>query len=418
MLLNIVHGLFGLSMLMGIAWALSENKRRVDVRTVAGGLLLQFFIALVFIKIPMFKGLFILLNDATNALSEATKAGTSFVFGYLGGAQLPFAETMPGGSFVLATQSLPLIIVISALSAVLFYWRIIPVFVRFFSLLLQRTMGVGGALGVGTAANIFVGMVSAPIIIKPYLARMTRSELFALMTSGMATIAGTVLVLYATFIQKVIPDAIGHILTASIISVPASILIARLMVPETETGKNTAEDWTPEQTARSTMDALTSGTTEGIQVFIQVTAMLIVLVALVALANSMLGILPAINGEPITLERILGMIMAPVVWLIGIPWSEAATAGQLMGVKTVLNELLAYLKLAALPPGTLSERSAIIMTYAMCGFANFGSLGIMVGGLGAMVPERRREVVDLGLRSIVSGTLATCMTGAMVGMLI
>ncbi|WP_462323800.1 NupC/NupG family nucleoside CNT transporter [Desulfoplanes sp.] len=418
MFLHILHGLFGLTMLMAIAWALSENKKIVDLRTIAGGLCLQFVIALMFIKIPLFKGIFIGLNRATDALSGATRAGTSFVFGYLGGGSLPFAETIPGGSFILATQSLPLILVISALSAVLFYWRILPFVVSLFSRVLQRTMGIGGALGVGTAVNIFVGMVSAPLIIKPYLQGMTRSELFALMTSGMATIAGTVLVLYATFIQKVIPDAIGHILTASIISVPASILIARLMVPETETRYSTRKTWVPDQTAKNTMDAIASGTAEGVQVFIQVTAMLIVLVALVSLANEILSILPVIQREPITLERILGTIMAPVVWLIGIPWSEAATAGQLMGVKMVLNELLAYLKLAGLPQGALSERSAIIMTYAMCGFANFGSLGIMVGGLGAMIPERRREVAELGLRSIVSGTLATCMTGAMVGMLI
>ena len=283
-----------------------------------------------------------------------------------------------------------------------------------FAWALQRTMGVGGAVGVSTTANIFVGMIEAPLFIRPYLARLSRSELFVVMTGGMASIAGTVMALYATFLAGVVPDAIGHLLVASILSAPAAIMVAKLMIPEEGggTGDSSAMPPSPDQ---STMDAITRGTVEGIVLLTNVIAMLLVLVALVALANMILGLRPAVGDAPVTLERMLGWIMAPVVWLVGIPWSEAPTAGALMGTKTVLNELLAYLQMKNLPDGALSDRSRLIMVYALCGFANFGSLGIMLGGLSAMVPERRREIVGMGLKSIVSGTLATLITGAIVG---
>jgi CNT family concentrative nucleoside transporter len=236
------------------------------------------------------------------------------------------------------------------------------------------------------------------------------------MTVGMATIAGTMLVLYANIVGAVIPNALGHILTASIISAPAAVTISKLMVPET--GELTSGRLAPTGEYRSAMDAITKGTMSGIQLLLSIIAMIIVLVAFVHLINIVLGILPDAGGEPITLQRIFGYIMAPVMWLAGIPWSEATTAGSLMGTKTILNELIAYLDLAALPGGALSEHSRIIVIYAMCGFANPGSLGIMIGGLGGMVPERRDEIVSLGFRSIVAGTLATCMTGAIAGLFI
>lgn len=315
----------------------------------------------------------------------------------------------------LAFRALPLVLVVSALSSLLFYWRVMPVIVRSFSWILQKTLDIGGALGVGAAANIFVGMIEAPLFIRPYLVRMTRSELFCVMTCGMATIAGTVMVLYAGIIEPVIPGAMGHILTASIISVPAAITVARIMIPETDAV--TDGEIAPPQPSTSSMDAVTLGTMDGIQLLISIIAMLVVLVALVHLGNILLGLLPMAGGEPVTLQKILGYIMAPVVWLIGIPWHEARTAGYLMGVKTILNEFLAYLELANLPENSLNQRSMMIMTYAMCGFANFGSLGIMLGGMGAMAPERREEIVALGLKSIVAGTIATCMTGAVVGII-
>jgi CNT family concentrative nucleoside transporter len=290
-----------------------------------------------------------------------------------------------------------------------------PFIVNLFSRLLQRSLDIGGALGVGAAANIFVGMIEAPLFIRPYLNSLTKSELFTVMTCGMATIAGTVMVLYASILQNVIPDALGHILVASIISAPAAITVSRIMIPEDK--ERTGGDIAPAGDASGAMDAISKGTIDGVGLLINITAMLIVLVALVHLANQFLGLLPAIGGLPITLERTLGWLMAPIVWLIGVEWSEALTAGSLMGTKTVMNEFLAYLQLSALEPGTLSERSTMIMIYTMCGFANFGSLGIMIGGLGSMAPARRPEIVSLGIRSIIAGTIATCMTGAIVGMI-
>jgi CNT family concentrative nucleoside transporter len=287
--------------------------------------------------------------------------------------------------------------------------------VRAFSWALQKTMRVGGAEGLGVSANIFVGMVESPLFIRPYLKDMTRSEIFTLMTCGMATIAGTVMVLYASILSEKIPDVMGHILTASIISVPAAVTISKIMVPETATP--TGGQLSAAEPASSSMDAITKGTLQGIELLLNIVAMLVVLVALVYLVNLILGLLPDIGGAPLTLQRILGMMMAPVVWLMGVPWSEAFTAGALMGTKTILNELLAYIDLSRLSPDALSPRSLLIMTYAMCGFANPGSLGIMIGGLGTMAPGRRSEIVALGLRSIVAGTLATCMTGAIVGII-
>jgi len=406
---------FGLLAFVGIAWALGENRRAASWRVAAAGIAAQLILAVLLLKLPPLEAALAALNDLVLVLQNATEAGASFVFGYLGGGPLPFEETQPGASFVLAFRALPLIIVVSALTAVLTYWRILPWIVRGFALVLERSLGVGGAVGLGTAANVFVGMVEAPLFIRPYLARLSRSELFVIMVSGMATIAGTVLVLYATIIEPVIPNAVGSLLTASLISAPAAITIALLMIPQS--GATTAGKLVPERGASSTMDAITRGTRSGLELFLIVIAMLLVLVALVFLVNALLALLPDVGGESISLERLLGYVMAPVCWLMGVPWNEALTAGSLMGIKTVLNEFLAYLQLAALPAGSLSDRSELIMTYAMCGFANFGSLGILIGGLSTMVPERRDEVVALGLRSILAGTLATCCTGAVVGIL-
>lgn len=403
----------GLIAFVAIAWSLSENRRCVPWRIVLAGLALQIAMAVALLKLPLVKQLFLALNDAMLALEAATRAGTSFVFGYLGGAELPFAETHAGASFVLAFRALPLILVISALSALLFHWRILPLVVHAFARLLERAMRIGGAVGVSTAANVFVGMVEAPLFIRPYLRELDRGELFMVMTCGMASIAGTVMVLYASVLGGIVPDALGHILTASLISAPAGIVVASLMVPPA--GIATAGGEVALERADSSMDAITRGTIAGIEVLIQVVALLVVLVALVTLVNLALAALPPIGGETITLQRLLGYLMAPLAWLAGVSWSEAPAAGSLLGTKTVLNELIAYLELAKLGPEALTERSRIIMTYALCGFANLGSLGILIGGLGAMVPERRAEIVALGMRSIVSGTLATLATGATVG---
>jgi CNT family concentrative nucleoside transporter len=410
------QSLLGLIAFPLLAWLLSENRRRVRVRIVAGGLGLQLVLAVLLLRVPVFSSVFTLLNRVVMALEEATRAGTTTVFGFLGGGPVPYQETIAGSTFTLAFRGLPIVLVISALSALLFHWRILPVVVRGFSRVLERTFGIGGAEGVGVSANILVGMVEAPLLVRPYLAAMTRSELFSLMAVGMATIAGTVMVLYATILGGTVPDAMGHILAASVLSAPAAVMMAKLMVPEDASvtrGEVAVEDET-----RSAMDAITKGTLQGIELVLQIVGMIIVLVAFVQLINIGLRLLPGVGGSALTLQRLLGWVMAPVVWLVGIPWRECATAGSLMGTKTVLNELLAYLDLASVPAGELSERSRVVLLYALCGFANPGSLGIMIGGMGAMAPGRRSEIVALGMRSIVAGTLAACMTGAVAGLFI
>ncbi|MCU7853189.1 MAG: nucleoside:proton symporter [Candidatus Thiodiazotropha sp. (ex Monitilora ramsayi)] len=410
-----LQGLAGLFFIPLFAWLISENRRAFNWRVPVTGLALQLIIALLLLKLPLFQTLFIQLNQMLLGIQEATEAGTRFVFGYLGGAEAPFMESDTGSTFILAFRALPLVLVISALSALFFHWRILPLVVGLFSRLLQKSLNISGALGLGAAANVFVGMVESPLLIRPYLTRLTRSELFSLMTLGMATIAGTVLVLYASLLEGVLHNPIGHLLTASLISAPAAVMISRLMVPETQAA-GTEGRLTVSQPANSSMEAITNGTIEGLRLLGNIVALLIVLVALVSLVNQLIGLLPEVSNEPLSLQRLLGWVMAPLAWLMGIPWSEAVTAGSLLGTKTVLNELLAYLEMIRLPAEDISERSRLILTYALCGFANFGSLGIMLGGLGAMVPERRKEIVSLGMKSIVAGTLATLLTGTVAGL--
>jgi CNT family concentrative nucleoside transporter len=412
----IVQGILGLAAFVFLAWLMSENHRKVSVRMILTGLGLQLVVGVILLKLSFFRAIFLQLNKAVTALEQSTAAGSSVVFGHLAGGDPPFDVTNPAAVYLFAFRSLPLVLFMSALSALLFYWKILPAIVRSFSWVLQRSMRIGGAEGLGVAANVFVGMVESPLLIRPYLKDMTRSELFTVMTCGMATIAGTVLVLYASMLDAVIPNALGHILTASIISAPAAIMIAKIMVPET--GEVTSGKLTPVSEYRSSMDAITKGTMSGIQLLLSIVAMIIVLVAFVHLINIILSVIPDAGGRPITLQRLLGYVMAPAMWLAGVPWGDAATAGSLMGTKTVLNELIAYFDLSHLEPGALNDRSRLIVTYAMCGFANPGSLGIMIGGMGAMVPERREEIVALGFRSIAAGTIATCMTGAVAGLFV
>src|SRR3954468_11325560 len=412
----------GVFALLLIALVLSENRRAASLRQAAIGLVATFVTAIVLLKVPVVARAFGAINDAVGAISAASRAGSSFVFGYVGGGPLPFDLKAPGADFVLAFQALPIVLVMSVLTTLLFYWRVLPPVVRSMAWLLERTLGVGGAVGLSTAANIFLGMVEAPLFIRPYLARLTRSELFLVMTGGMAGIAGTVLVLYATLLAPLIPDAAAHFVIASVLGAPAAILISLIMVPETS-DKRTGGMSVPALTdgdgvvASSTMDAIVKGTAAGLELLLNIVAMLLVLVALVYLANAIIGLLPEIGGAKLSFQRLLGYLMAPVCWLMGLPWSEAITAGSLMGTKTVLNELIAYVDLAKLGTDALDPRSRLIMLYAMCGFANFAGLGIMIGGLGTMAPERREEINTLGLKSIVSGTLTTCLMGAIVGLL-
>jgi CNT family concentrative nucleoside transporter len=407
----------GVVALIGFAWLISENRRAVSPRRVLMGLAVAFVLAVLFLKVPPIIRIFGSANHVIDAIYTASRSGTGFVFGYIGGGALPFELKYPGKEFVLAFTALPVVLLMSVLTTLLFYWGILPPVVKGFAFALNRTMGVGGAVGLSTAANIFVGHVEAPLFIRPYLSKLSRSELFVVMTGGMAGIAGTVLVLYAQFLRDVIPDSAGHLVIASVLGAPIAVMIGQIMVPD-ENDTRTSSLEVDEKVAESTMDAIAQGTTMGMTLLLNLIAMLIVFVALVSLVNIMLGALPLVGGDPITLERILGLLMAPVCWLIGIPWSQAVTAGTLMGIKTVLNELIAYLQMSRLQADALDPRSRLIMVYAMCGFANFGSVGIMIGGLTVMAPERRSDVISLGMKSIVSGTISTLLMGAIVGILI
>ncbi|MEJ0020276.1 MAG: nucleoside transporter C-terminal domain-containing protein [Acetobacteraceae bacterium] len=304
----------------------------------------------------------------------------------------------------------------SALGSLLFHWGILQRITAAFAWLLRRAMGIGGALALGAAVHVFVGMVEAPLLVRPYLARMQRGELFALMTCGMAGVAGTVMVIYASFLSPLVPNALGNILIASVISTPAALALSALMVPFGH-AKITEDRLVIADPPLSALDALVKGTLDGIPVLASIIATLLVAVAFVALVNAALGELPQIGDAAITLQRVFSWPFRPVMWLLGLSWDEAGTAALLMGTKTVLNEFVAYLNFSTMPPETFTPRSRLILTYALCGFANFGSLGIMIGGLGIMIPERRHEIVALGMRSILSGTLATCMSGAVAGVL-
>ena len=408
---------FGMVALLAIAWIISENRGAVSLRQAAIGVAVTFATAVLFLKVPEVTTGFAAINNAIDAIADATKAGTAFVFGYVGGGPLPFELKVPGAEFSLAFQALPVVLVMSVLTSLLFHWRILPPIVRGLSWVLERTLGVGGAVGLSTAANVFLGMIEAPLFIRPYLVNLTRAELFIVMTAGMACIAGTVLVIYATMLGPVIPDAPAHLVVASVLDAPAAILISLIMVPDPSGQRTGSTLPTLESAASSTMDAIVRGAAAGLELLLNICVMLIVLVALVHLTNAILGLLPAVGGAPISLQRTLGYVMAPVCWLMGIPWKDAVTAGGLMGIKTILNEFIAYIELSKLPPEALDPRSRLIMLYAMCGFANFGSLGIMIGGLATMAPERRQDVISLGFKAIVSGTLSTCLIGAIVGVL-
>ena len=410
-----MRGILGIFALLLAAWALGErgrrnNGQRISWRTVVAGLVLQLVLAVLLLRFPFASQVLLLFNRAALALQEATDHGTAFVFGYLGGGALPFVETSPGASFILAFKVLPLVLVISALSALLYYWGALQAVTRAFAWVLQRSMGISGALALGAAVHIYVGMIEAPLLIRPYLARMQRGELFAVMSCGMAGVAGTVMVVYANLLARMIPDALGNILICSVISTPAALAVAALMVPFGP-GEDHARITLGEEPT-SAFDALVKGTRDGVAPLVGIVTVLVVTVALVALVNMALGQLPG----SITLQGLFALVFRPVMWLIGVPWAESAEAAKLMGTKTVLNEFIAYVDFAKLPEGTLGPQSRLIVTYALCGFANFGSLGILVGGLGAMVPERRREITALGLRSIISGTIATCMSGAVAGL--
>ena len=404
------QGLIGLTGILVLAWGLSKDRAAVSFRLIAGGVMLEFALALILLRSHALRSVFMLLGRGVDALADASRAGTSFVFGYAGGGPPPFTVTAPEHGFILALQALPMVLVITALSALFYHWGVLPRIVRALSVPLERLFGLGGAVGMSAAAMPFLGMVESPLLVRPYLSSLSQGELFIIMTGGMSTIAGTVMVLYATFLKGVIDDPAGHLLSAAVMSIPAALIIAKTLHPD---AARTGGGALPPSRHGGALDALMGGTMDGLRILASITAVLIVAIALVHLLNDALALIPGIG---LSLERLMGWVMAPVAWSIGVPWDEAATAGALLGEKLVLNELVAYADLANRSPEALGGQSRLILTFALCGFANFGSLGILISGLTAMAPERRAHILSLGPRALLAGTMVTCLTGAVAGL--
>ncbi|MEE4201970.1 NupC/NupG family nucleoside CNT transporter [Erythrobacter sp.] len=416
------RGIIGIAILLGFAWTFSEDRgSRPSLVWISGALLLQGVLALLIVRVPFVWNVVTLANDAVAAIERATLAGSSYMFGYLGGAELPF-ELREGADapLIIAFQILPLVIVFSALAALLWHWGVLRWLVNGLSFLLRKSLGVSGVVGLSGGANMFLGVVESPLVVRAYFARVSRAELFQIMVLAMATISGAILILYATTLRETVPDAVGHMISASLISLPAALLVARLMVPgnsdDPATDADEGEEDEPGLTYASSIDAIVKGTMDGMQLFLAVIAIIIVIFALVSLTDQVLAILPLIEGEPVTLKRIFGWLFAPFMWAIGVPWAEAQVAGGLMGTKAILNEYVAYLELAALPEGTFEERSLLIVTYALCGVANLASVGLLVSTIGTLCPERRAEAAGLGMKSWIAGNITSALTGAWIGL--
>lgn len=414
-LLNL-QSLLGLVIIVAACWSLSENRRVFPWRLALGAVAVQATLVLALFAIPGSENLLAAISGAVEGLAAATRRGTQFVFGYLAGGEQPYAVTNDGALFTFAFQVLPLILVISALSALLWHWKILKWITLGFGLLFQRTMGLGGASALAVAANIFLGMIESPIVIRAYLDKLTRSELFLMMTVGLSTVAGSTMVAYAAILSPVMADAAGHVLVASIIAAPAGVLLARTMVPETPGQGGAHADYDSALKYDSAIDAVVKGTSDGLMVVLNISAVLIVFVSLVALANVMMGGLWLFDG-PVTVERLLGWVFMPVAWLTGVEWAEAGKAGWLLGVKLTLTEFVAFIELGRIPVGEMSERTRMLMTYALCGFANIGSVGIMVTGLSVLMPNRRQEVLGLIWKALFAGFLATLMAASVVGVM-
>lgn len=407
----------GLFAFAAIAWLFSSNKLRFPFFAFLWTVVAQIAIASLLLYFPPARDALASLQVAVDALQAATKVGTSFVFGYLGGADAPFAVTNGPAMFNFAFQALPFVIFFSGLSALLWHWKILKVMVSAFAFLLEKGLRVGGAVALGASANVFLGVTEAPLLIRPFLSRLTRSELFIIITAGFATVAGSVMAVYVFYLTRIEADILGHIIIASLISVPAAILMAQVMAPEdkgvTPTPASAAESFRYD----SSMDAFVRGVTDGLGLYLNIIASLIAFTAAAALVNILLSAAPDVMGAPLTLERLFGWMFAPLMWLAGVPWSDAAAAGEYMGIKTAVNELVAYVRLSEVAPGTFDQRTILILVYSLCGFANFSSLGIVIGGLTALAPDRRQDVIELAPRALISGTLATLMTGSVIGLI-
>ena len=409
-----MQGIFGVLFLIVVAWLCSERRDQIDVRFLGIGLFAQFSLAFLFFQVPLISDILMSLNFIIAAIEAATLEGTRFLFGYLGGGSEPFEVSEGGYLYLFAFRVLPNVIVFCVLIAVLWYWKILPKVVTGFGFLLRRVFKVSGAVGTSAAATLFLGMVETPMIIRAYLTKLTRSEFFTVMTCGMSTVAGSVMIIYANTLSDIIPGAIGHIVVGSVLNIVGAIYVSRIIVPEDSTP--TSSDKFEDLGYSSTMDAITRGTQDGLKLALNIGGMLLVIISLVALVNGVLGLLE-ISDEPLSLQRMLGWLFSPLAWLIGVPWSEAHLAGNLMGSKIVLNEMIAFIELAALG-NDLSENSRLVLLYALCGFANFGSLGILIGGLSTLVPERKTDYLSLAPKSLISGNVVTFITASLVGLAI
>lgn len=420
--MSILHSALGYLALMGLAWLAGTRRGPFPLRTAAVATSLQVVFAALLLLTGLRHHVFGMVDALTQALkATALKANQSLLFSGLSGTEF-IAEYGP----ILALEMAAIIVFIASVSRVLYHYRILPWVIAALSRFMERLMGISAAESVGVAANVFVGMTEAPLLIRPYIARLTLSELFCVMSAGMATIAGTVMVIYASMLAGAHPEIAGHLFTASLISAPAAIAVAKVMIPETGTPVTAGQRIEMEvEDTMNGLDAAARGASEGIYLFINILAMLIAFIGLVALAN---GALAAVdrwaNGAAAgawSLQAVLGYALRVPVWLMGVSWSEAPAVGELMGLKTILNEFVAYADLArrmADEATALSPRAFLITTYALCGFANFGSVAIMIGGIGGIAPERRGDLARLGLRSIVSGTIATMLTGCVIGLFV
>lgn len=409
------RALIGIVLIYGLCWLLSEKRKLFPWKIVLGATAMQFAFALILFGIPFIKEILLKANALVDGLQNATRAGTGFVFGYVGdnvaAGELIGSSAPPLFFF----QILPIIIVVAALSAILWHWHILRWITNGFAFVFRRGMGLGGATSLAVSANVFMGMTEAPVLIRPYIKGMTRSELLIMMTAGFATIAGSVLVVYGAFLEGKMANPLPQLLAASIIAAPAAVGVALAMIPETTPVSERMKD--PDFKYASTMDAFSTGATDGLKIVFNIATMLIAALALLWLVNAGFGALPDVNGAPLSIERILGWIFAPLMYMIGVPWSEASQSGSLMGVKTVLTEFVAFLQLADLPVEAMDPRTRMITAHAICGFANFGSMGILIGGLSIVEPERRDDFLALAWRTLLAGTLATCLSGAVVGAL-
>ena len=411
------QSLTGLLLTMVICWLLSENKRRFPWLLALGAIGVQIGLVLLLFGIPAAQVALRGVGVAIDGLGASTQDGVRFVFGFLaGGPDQPYAVNSPASLFIFAFHVLPVILVVCALAALLWHWRILKWITQGFGIVFEKTMGLRGPPALATAATVFMGQVEGPIFIRSYLPKLSRSELFMLIAVGMACVSGSTMVAYATILKDVLPNAASHVLTASIISAPAGVLLARILVPRTPETEVT-EPLSPEEDKvyESSVDALIKGTSDGLSIVLNVAATLIVFVAIVAMLNGLLGLLPNVGGAPPSVERGLGVVFAPLAWAMGVRWADAPTAGSLLGVKLVLTEFTAFIRMGAMPAAAIDERTRVIMTYALCGFANIASVGINVAGYSVLVPERRQEIMGMVWKAMMCGFLATCLTASVVG---